>query len=497
MSEAARISGPPPLSAREFDALRERIRAAAGICLSDKKEALVSARLGRRVVALGLATFADYVRYLDADASGRETRELVNAITTNKTSFFREAHHFDFIRDRLTPELVERVRRGGARRVRVWSSACSTGQEPWSIAMTLRAALPNFEGWDVRVLATDIDTNVLARAEAAVYDEDELADVPSALRASAFEPAGGGTFRVVSALRKLVTFRTVNLTAPPWAIRTKFDAIFCRNVAIYFDRETQRKLFGDLAAMLEPTGYLMSGHSENLHWMTGVLAPAGNTVYRPVSTGGALAAPLPAKPTRTETAPTAATELAGPAGAGTSHASIAIMAGGVHAASAPTLVRTTLGSCVAVCLFDPEARIGGMNHFMLPSGSNASRAPATFGIHAMEILMNAMLKLGADRSRIVAKVFGASSMLGMGSDDVAAKNAAFALQYLADEGIPVVAQKTGGTSALGVELDTESGRVRVRTIAGNVAILHAERRHLATLSRVRPIEDDITFFEAK
>lgn len=501
MSAVAVQRGLTELDAREFEELRRFIHQTTGIALGDTKQPLVASRLGKRLRALGLASFTDYLRYLETDPTGVEAAELVNCITTNKTSFFREQHHFDVLARTVVPAIVERARRGGARRIRVWSTASSTGQEPWTIAMTLARALGSLAGWDVRILASDIDTNVLETAEAAVYDEEALADVPPDLRESAFERLSGGRRRVVAALRALVTFRRINLVAPPWPIRTKFDVVFCRNVAIYFDRPTQQRLFEDLAAQLEPDGYLMSGHSENLHWMSHVLRPAGSTVYRPTTAAAAprLAAAPP--PTRTMSGVRSAARARTSADA--DKPLVSIQAGGMHVAVRPTRIRTTLGSCVAACLWDPARRIGGMNHFMLPEAGTSSRPLATFGVHAMEMLVNAVMKAGADRSRIVAKVFGGSDVLstGGGAGGVGAQNASFVLGYLADEGIPVIGQKLGTTSALSVELDTESGRVLVRTIDRDAALARVEGELTASIARAARestrIDDAITVWGAR
>lgn len=482
-----------PLGTREFDALRRLIHDATGIHLGDQKRDLVAGRLQCRLRALQLTGFADYLKYLAADVTGDETRELTNCITTNKTSFFREPHHFDFIRDRLVPECVARANAGAPRRIRIWSAACSMGHEPWSIAMTLANALGSFSGWDVRILASDLDTNVLATAQEATYDELAIEDIPASFRSKYLEGAPSGMYRVIAPLRSLVTFRRMNLVSPEtWSIRTKFDLVMCRNVAIYFDRPTQKKVFHALADLLTPSGYLMSGHSENLHWLSDVLRPVGNTVHVKVDGGKAhapsAAAIPPAPKSGTRPAVRALTFGAGP--------EVAIQVGGVHASATGDVIRTTLGSCIAVCLYDPERRIGGMNHFLLPSDNGSNRHPSHFGVHAIELLINAMMKLGAERSRLVAKVFGGGATMdrALGAA-VGLRNAEFALGFLNDEGIPVVAKKVGGRSALSVIFDTTSGVVRVKELGAAPEVEREERGELARVSEPPPpIEQDITFF---
>ncbi|AKU94042.1 Chemotaxis protein methyltransferase CheR [Labilithrix luteola] len=479
-----------PLEGADFDALRLIIYDLAGIHLRDEKKALVANRLARRIRARGLSTFGEYVAFVRNDSSGDEARELINCITTNKTSFFREPHHFDFLARVMVPEIVERARRTGQRKIRIWSAACSTGPEPWTIALVLREALGSFAGWDIRILASDLDTNVLRTAEEAAYDPRELDEVPEAMLRSGFERCADGRLRVVAPLRELVSFRRINLIERPWPIRTKFDAVFCRNVAIYFDRPTQQGLFEALTSLLEPTGYLFSGHSENLHWLTHILEPLGHTIHRP--TGAAAAKPRLASLAKATAPEPPAPFVPNPA------AEVAITAGGLHASAKGEVVRTLLGSCVAVCLYDPVARIGGMNHFMLPDGESSERNPAAFGVHAIELLVNAMMKLGGDRRRFVAKVFGASELPGRNASvGVATRNAAFSIEFLESDGIKVVAQKLGGTKPLSVRFETDSGRVLVREVENSSAAARVDASHVSTLEKTRRhVEEDITFFGA-
>lgn len=505
-----------PLDTKEFDGLRRIIREVAGITLSDQKRELVAGRLQSRLRALGFTSFSEYLPYVTAEKAGEEGRELINCITTNKTSFFREPHHFAFMRERMIPDLLERVRAGAPRKVRIWSAGCSMGHEPWTIAMTLAEAIGPLAGWDVRILASDLDTNVLATAEEALYDELAIADVPAPLRAKYFQAtrSGDGFYRVAAQLRPMVTFRRINLTAPAtWSIRAQFDMIFCRNVAIYFDRPTQATVFTSLANHLAPNGYLVSGHSENLHWLSDVITPVGNTIH--VRTGTVPAAPKSgvrpsARPRPPEAAPRGAppgarapnaigaprARLELPASASSpSGREVAIQAGGVHASAEGITIRTLLGSCVAVCLYDPTVRIGGMNHFLLPADTGGGdRAPASFGVHSMELLINGLMKLGADRRRLVAKVFGGGSVIGGLTTSIGERNVTFARDSLRDEGIQVVAQKVGSTSALSVLFDTGTGTARVKELAAEPEVVRDERRCLQDLARPRPVDQDITFF---
>jgi len=267
-----------PLGDREFKRICALIRERAGIELGDTKRTLCQTRLIRRLRALGLSTYAEYVGLLD-DPNHPEHRELVNALTTNVTSFFRELHHFEMLADEILPLLVER-----GRRVRLWSAGCSTGEEPWSLAMVVREVFG--DGMDVKILATDIDTQVLAHARAGIYSDEQVAPV-SPKRRQRFLARGRGTnsglWRVADELRDLVTFNQLNLF-DPWPMRGPFDVISCRNVIIYFDVPNKTKLVRGYLDKLCPGGHLLLGHSESLPTGISGFLNVGRTAYRKLAT---------------------------------------------------------------------------------------------------------------------------------------------------------------------------------------------------------------------
>ena len=260
----------------EFAFFRDLVHSRSGIALKECKRSLVAARLGRRLRALGLGSFAEYRRFLEtSDPSGNELALMINCMTTNKTSFFREGKHFALLKDSIFAAV-----RAGRKTYRVWSAACSTGEEPYSIAMTAFAAAPAIE---VCILASDLDTEVLESAQQAVYPMEALDQLEDSARRRYFLRGRGeseGWVQVKPAVRRLVTFRHINLIAEPWPIRTHFDAIFCRNVIIYFDRQTQARLFGRLARCLAAGGLLFIGHAETLFWLDELFVPLDHSVYR-------------------------------------------------------------------------------------------------------------------------------------------------------------------------------------------------------------------------
>ena len=265
----------------EFRRLRELIHAHTGIALSEHKRALVCARLARRLRHHRLESFADYCRLLhEQDPRGEELVEMINCITTNKTEFYRETHHFRFLAEQAFPRLRAR---GGPRRIRLWSAGTATGEEAYTLAITVREAFPLTESWDIRILATDIDTRVLAQGEEGEYTLDQAERVPAALRTRYFQQGKGanaGRVRVKPVLKDLVRFRRLNLMDDPWPMRGLFDAVFCRNVIIYFDRSTQRRLIERMTRLLQPGGYLMLGHSESLIDGGSRLRHIGQSIYQ-------------------------------------------------------------------------------------------------------------------------------------------------------------------------------------------------------------------------
>jgi len=277
------LGNPFRLTDDDFNQLRQFIFQHTGISLSDHKRALVYSRLARRLRHFGFKTYTEYYRYLtEQDAAGGELVEMINAITTNKTSFFRESHHFDFLKEVCFPELRQRTV-GGQRSFRVWSAASSTGEEPYTLAMVARDSLPDYEGWRIEIEATDIDTAVLDRAQAGLYTTEQAEGIPAALLHKYFmkgKGANAGWVKAGPAIQSLVHFQRLNLNAPLWPWREPFDVVFCRNVMIYFNRETQRELIRRIISKIKPGGYLMLGHSEFLHGQIEGVEHLRKNVYR-------------------------------------------------------------------------------------------------------------------------------------------------------------------------------------------------------------------------
>ena len=260
---------------RDFSQVRKLIYEHAGISLSENKQDMVYSRLSRRLREKGLSRFAEYLELLET-ADAEEWQAFTNALTTNLTSFYRESHHFPILAEHLALR-----RRAGGEPLTVWCCAASTGEEPYTIAMTAIEALKD-SAPNVRILATDLDTNVLAKADAGVYDLERIEAV-TAERTKRFflrgKGANAGVVKVRPELRKLITFRQQNLLDEKWPVRGPFDAIMCRNVMIYFDKETQRQILEKFAPLLRADGLLFAGHSESFFHSAHLFKLRGKTVY--------------------------------------------------------------------------------------------------------------------------------------------------------------------------------------------------------------------------
>jgi chemotaxis protein methyltransferase CheR len=267
-------------SDEDFKTLSKLAYEQAGIVLAESKRNLIYGRLSRRLRALGMSTFRDYRAYLMGEGGASEMQNFINSISTNLTKFFRESHHFDHFRSAVVVPYAN-ARSRGRHRLRVWSAGCSTGEEPYTIAIILAKEMPDAARHDVRVLATDIDTDVLGKAARGEYPDNSIEDVPKAYRAF-FEPAKGERgpiVRLSQVTRSLIAFRQLNLLET-WPFQGQFDAIFCRNVMIYFDGPTKAALVDRFMKKLIPGGWLYIGHSESLLGSHPGLKLMGRTIYR-------------------------------------------------------------------------------------------------------------------------------------------------------------------------------------------------------------------------
>lgn len=264
----------------EFDLIRRLVYDESGINLTDNKKQLVIGRLGKRLRKLGLRTFKEYYAYVKDAGGEQEVTTLLDCISTNKTDFFREPGHFDFLRRELIPGFLNS---GNGKKLRIWSAACSTGEEPYSIAITLHESIPEIESYDVKMLASDISTKVLDAADRGVYEAERLKPIPYDVMQRHFLMGSGnnnGRFKVKRHLRDMIVYRRINLMDANYPIRTRFDVIFFRNAMIYFDKPTQVDVISKLSRYLKDGGYLFLGHSETLQGTDCGLRYVRPNVYR-------------------------------------------------------------------------------------------------------------------------------------------------------------------------------------------------------------------------
>lgn len=269
------------LKPEDYERFRKLVYEKSGINLGEHKQQLVRARLGKRLRSGNFKSYRAYYDYVKGDKSGTELSHLIDAISTNTTHLFREKQHFDFLAQRVR-DMVD-APRSRVSDVRIWSAGCSSGEEPYSIAMTVDDVLSTRKGVDWKILATDISTRILARAREGRFEPHRLGTVPESLRRRYFVRAGGTTMQVSPTLRSRITFAHFNLMSEQFPFRQGFDFIFCRNVMIYFDAETQTCLVNKYARHLRPGGHLLIGHSESLNNLKHPLRYVRPTIYQRVN----------------------------------------------------------------------------------------------------------------------------------------------------------------------------------------------------------------------
>lgn len=259
----------------EFKRIAKIVYDACGIVLGEHKKEMVYSRIARRIRALQLSTFAQYLSYLESHKE-QEFSHFINSITTNLTSFFREPYHFDHLVNSVIPHLLEENKH--SKRVRIWSAGCSTGEEPYTIAMSIHGKFP--PSWDVKILATDLDSNVLAKASLGEYSANSITGIDQRLtKRWMLRSRDGEVYKIKDELRKMIAFKRLNLLQQ-WPMKGLFDVIFCRNVVIYFDKPTKEHLFERYANSLQPQGHLFLGHSESMAKEQNYFDGLGKTMYR-------------------------------------------------------------------------------------------------------------------------------------------------------------------------------------------------------------------------
>lgn len=280
MTAAQTANQIPELSERQFDVLCEIAKSQAGLMISSSKRQMIQSRLTRHLRELRRTDLDAFLKDIVAEKTGPLTNGLISVLTTNVSSFFREKHHFESLERDLLPQMLKKARAGG--KVRIWSAGCSSGQEPYSIAILLLKRVPDIASLDFKILGTDIDRNIIARAQAALYSDDEANTLPETDRKVFVETSNNGkqSNKIIGRATDLVSIKPLNLLQD-WPMKHQFDAVFCRNVLIYFDTATQQTLWPRFHAALSDGGYLFLGHSERIQNSEAFgFFPCGVTTYQ-------------------------------------------------------------------------------------------------------------------------------------------------------------------------------------------------------------------------
>jgi len=270
----------PNLTDEEYELFRDLIYKKCAIVMKESKKSLLANRLGRRLRLFNLTNYKDYYKYLlTTEGYRKEFTNMVDCVTTNKTDFFRNQKHFQILTNLVLPELIANKEANNRRTLRIWSAGCSSGEEPYSLAIVLHMLLgAEISNWDVRILATDISTRMLEKAKSGIYRLEDVEQLPQNIKKSYFLK-GAGRAKVKDHLKKIIRFDYLNFIEPFNSIKEKFDIVFCRNVIIYFDRETQIKLIGKFHNILLPQGYIFLGHSESMHSISDRFTFVSPSVY--------------------------------------------------------------------------------------------------------------------------------------------------------------------------------------------------------------------------
>lgn len=442
-----------PMAERTFARFSKFIQTELGIKMPAAKKTMLQARLQKRLWKLGLASFDDYCDYLFShEGLEQELAHMIDVVTTNKTEFFREPKHFEYLVERVLPDLIKH--RGLREQCTLWCAGCSTGEEPYTLAMVLHDFAVQQPDFHFFILGTDISTRALEQAKLGIYEEDRTEPIPSLLRRKYLlrsKERDKTVVRIAPELRAVVKFRRLNFMDRNFGLRESMDIIFCRNVIIYFDRPTQEAVLDRICNYLNPGGYLFTGHSETLNGMNLPLTPVAHTVYQQTD----LLGQNPELPM------------------------LYLKPGELHVTDKPMIVRTLLGSCLAVTMFNRRLGIAAMCHATLPEISLEERRRGNFSerfkyVNAVIPEMAARLRsYGIRNDEIEVKLFGGAETLHTeGAPNmnqlVGKSNIAAALKILEAEGLRVDTSDAGGAFGRKIFFYTNTGEVLLKRLKSGI-----------------------------
>lgn len=439
------------MSDESFYRFSEFIEAELGIKMPLAKKTMLQARLQKRLWKLDIASFDDYYDYVfSPEGREAELQQMIDVVTTNKTDFFREPNHFEYLVERVLPELISRV--GVDRQFMFWCAGCSSGEEPYSLAMVLHNFSLQHHGFHFLILATDVSSRVLEKAKLGIYDEESADPIPAEFRKRYLlksKEKEKAMVRISPEIRAYVRFRSVNLVHGEFGFREMMDVIFCRNVIIYFNRDVQEQVIGRLYQNLSSGGYLFTGHSETLNGLSVPLKAVAHTVYQ--KEASAYAAPhLPV---------------------------ITLKPAELYISDHPAIVRTVLGSCVAVTMFDKRIGVAAMCHALLPQGNETldQQAATTENLSykyvqtVIPLMLQRLKAFGSEAKDLEVKLFGGADMLTVRTGNpnmqpVGKSNIDAVLQAIKAHNLELIVSDVGGHFGRKILFYTQTGEVLLKRI---------------------------------
>lgn len=430
------------------------IQAELGMKMPLTKKPMLQARLWKRLRALGLKTFDEYYDYVfSSHGFQEELPHMIDVVTTNKTDFFREPQHFEFLAGTILPTFLTSDGTADGRLFRAWCAGCSTGEEPYTLAMVLEDFAEQHPGFEYSIIATDISTRVLEHAKQGIYNFEKMKSVPEEFMKKYLlrgKTRSERLVRLVPAVRSKVTFQRLNLNAREYRMRKNLDVIFCRNVIIYFERPTQQTILHRLCQHLKPQGYLFMGHSEALTGMSLPLMSMGNTIYRRTGIGS----DKPELPF------------------------INLNPGELIFTDKPMIVRTILGSCVAVTMFNSRRGIAAICHALLPHPGNNEAYTANYAenykyvTYVVPEMARKMRRHGIKNWEIEVKLFGAADMLSEDPEQesdrpVGKLNVEAVMDMLRKEHLHLKTSDVGGMRGRKILFYTHTGEVLLKRLKGS------------------------------
>ncbi len=444
-----------PMSDRTFDRFSKFIHTELGIKMPDTKKTMLQARLQKRLWKLEMSSFDDYCDYLFShEGMEHELQHMINVVTTNKTEFFREPKHYEYLAEQALPKLIEQ--RGSKDLFTVWCAGCSTGEEPYSLAMVLNEFAERYSDFQYLILATDISSRVLEQAKLGIYDEERVESVPMTLRKKYLLRSKSNDkelVRVVPELRARIRFRRLNFMDRNFGLRERMDIVFCRNVIIYFDRPTQEGVLNRICSYLKPGGYLFTGHSETLNGMKLPLSPVSHTVYRQIDASQQAHKELPI---------------------------VYLKPAEICITDKPSVVRTVLGSCLAITMFHPRLNVAAICHALLPEPDlhDAEDEAPPNTLKYITLVIPEMLARLKDYSitleELEVKIFGGADMLntrnerGTSQKPIGRLNVLKARAILESHGLKVSVSDVGGNLGRKIFFYTHTGEVLLKRLSSGI-----------------------------